>query len=655
MPDSEPIASHQTVFLGAPDGVLMHGDFHEIVGVDPTDTEGLIPLAVSLSPLRCLIPRWIPGPSFGRFEDLELWWRIQGNDVRADYHRFTGPLNPADFPFALHVPADFMREVDAIIGLYFLIRDETGFVTPSNPVSLRVDNDPPRYADPDEPARFVDPNIALTGITEQILADNPFIEVFVPDPVVREGRHQIGYYLDHNVPPVPSIQKGRQEFVFTGVPMVLRIPADVFRTLINGTNHLQFRHYDRGGNFSGYSAPLTFQVNLMLRPGNLPRPRVRPSAYDDFLLVREDARATVAAGIPTPYDNYAPGDSVVLIWDGRPVLPPQPITAFPHWVDIPWDFLRPPGTLIREQVKVSYEIRRSGITPVLSPSDFFWKDLTIAGQDHANAPARLNATLARVDVFGLGSGLHNELDNRDEVLGAQVWGTLYVAPVAGQRLTLDWPNVGPVAHYDVQPGDVFNQPFRFLPDVSGTAIRTGGNHPQLPVFYVTTNGVNEQDSPTTLVNVHIDPLVILKPPIIQHSLQGGAQYLTCDSRPAVCDGVIWHVPPDPALQLNDRIEFSWCGYSTNNGSGVPISGTDFVTTIALSTANDVSAGIFVTVLPWSKIEPMRRYMSAEGRYRLLRGGGAIGASTRKVVRIDRVFAGSGIVCMPGDTGFCDGS
>lgn len=655
MSSSSLFVSHQSVVLRTGGGAIaMHGDFEEIVGVDPTDPEGLIPLAVSLAPLHCRIAQWIPGPSPGRTDTLKLWWRIRGIDVLADEKSFTGPLNPADFPYSLYVPADYMRETDAVVQLYFTIEDESGFTTPSNPSTLTVDNNAPRLTDADDHAEFVDSDIAQTGITEAVLAAHPFIEFVVPDFIGRQGRDQVGYYLDHNVPPVPAIQKGRVTFVFTDEPLVLRIPAHQFRLLRNGVNHLQYRLYDRAGNFSGLSAPLSFSVALIPLPNNLPRPQIRPPAYNDALIDRADARATVEAGIPLQYDDYAPGDTVVFIWAGRQVLPAQLITGFPFWVEIPWGILRPPGTLAREQVRVNYEIHRPGITPVPSPFELFWVDLTIAGQDHANAPARLNGSLSRVDVFGLGSGLHNELDNRDEVLGAQVWVQLYLNPQAGERLTLHWGAAGAVAYYDVQATDVFDQPVRFLPDVPGSVIVAGGNDREFPVFYVTSNGVNEQDSSATLVNIHIDPLIVLTPPTVQHTLLGGARYLTCASKPPMCRGVVWSIPPDEAFQLNDDIEFSWEGYSTNNGSGLPIGGTDFSATVSLNTPALVTNGVQVTVLPWdTKIEPMRNYASALARYRLLRNGVPIGISTDRLLRIDRISPGSGKICQPGDEGFCD--
>ncbi|USW93646.1 hypothetical protein NHF39_19640 [Pseudomonas proteolytica] len=52
--------------------ITMLDEFDEIVGVDPSDPQGLIPLAVSLQPLECRIPQWIPGPSPTRTHILNL-------------------------------------------------------------------------------------------------------------------------------------------------------------------------------------------------------------------------------------------------------------------------------------------------------------------------------------------------------------------------------------------------------------------------------------------------------------------------------------------------------------------------------------------------------------------------------------------------------
>ncbi|AZE55048.1 hypothetical protein C4K03_2893 [Pseudomonas synxantha] len=621
--------------------------FDEVVGVDPTDPEGLIPLPVSLMPLECRVPQWAPGPGIDRTHTLTLWWRVRGVDVRADQQPFTGPLNPALFPYPLYVPVDYMRETDAVVEAFYTVDDGGGDPVPSFAWTLTVDNNPPKFQDPDDKARFVDPAIEVSGITEAVLAANPLIEVEVPAYIGRAGLDRVGYYLSNNTPPFPPVQTGSQAFALVTDPLILRIPAEHFRGLNNGMAYLQYRLYDRAGNFSGFSAPMDFQVLLTATPSNLPRPDIRPPAYIDFLIKRDDARAVVTARVPSEYDNFAPGDSVVMIWDGRPVLPGQTITGFPAEVPIPWSILRGPGPLALTEVEVHYEIHRVGRPSVPSPSSFFWVDLTVAGQDHANAPALLNPTLGRVDVFGKGSGLHNELDFRDATAGAEVWVRLYQNPVADQLLELYWNSVGPVAHYTVQPGDTFDLPVQFT-DVPGSVIVDGGNYIDLPVYYTTSNGVNEQQSDNTYVNVHAAPLVRFDAPLIEHSLHGSARYLTCESKPAICHGVYWFIRDDFRFDPSDEIEFFWQGYLENNWEG-PIDDTDFSITV-----NYVPGGQSVRVWPWeTKIEPMRNYASATAEYFVRRGGALIAHSHIGRVRIDRISSGSGRICQPGDVGFCD--
>lgn len=259
----------------------------------------------------------------------------------------------------------------------------------------------------------------------------------------------------------------------------------------------------------------------------------------------------------------------------------------------------------------------------------------------------LNPTLGRVDVFGKGSGLHNELDFRDATAGAEVWVRLYQNPVPGQLLELYWNGVGPVAHYTVQPGDTFDLPVQFT-DVPGSVIVDGGNYIDLPVYYTTSNGVNEQQSDNTHVNVHAAPLVRFDAPLIEHTLHGPAKYLTCESTPAICHGVYWFIRDDFRFNPGDEIEFFWQGYLENNWEG-PIDDTDFSITV-----NYVPGGQSVRVWPWeTKIEPMRNYASATAEYFVRRGGALIAHSQIGRVRIDRISSGSGRPCQPGDFGFCD--
>lgn len=68
---------------------------------------------------------------------------------------------------------------------------------------MTVDNNPPRFQSPDDKARFVDPAIEASGITEAVLAANPFIDVQLAAYIGRAGRDLVGYYLSNNTPPFP--------------------------------------------------------------------------------------------------------------------------------------------------------------------------------------------------------------------------------------------------------------------------------------------------------------------------------------------------------------------------------------------------------------------------------------------------------------------
>ncbi|AZF21049.1 hypothetical protein [Pseudomonas sp. R3-52-08] len=639
------------------DGVLMLDPFAEIVGVPVSDPDGLIVSPYNAMPLECRIKKWAPGPTLGRTNALQLIWKVGGVERVADFVVFNEiSFAAATFPYSLYVPAHYMMDFDAVIELRYRVVEEGSPDVDSPPRMLRLDRNPPVFVSPSDHPEFVDSNIASSGITESVLANYEFIEIKVPEFLVRERDDQVALYLSDETPPFPLIYDYIQTFHFIDEPLVLRVHRDLFRALPNGRAYMTVRAYDRAGNYSPLSASMDFTVNLIPSPGKLPPPEIRPPAYNDLLLKRDDARAGIAVVIPTQYDGYAPGDAVVVLWQGRPVAE-TPITGFPFTVPVPWSILRIPGPLMRESVPVQYEIRRAGRPPFPSPVRLFETDFTIAGQDHANAPALLNASLTKVQVFGNGSGLFNELDLRDRIAGASVWVRLFMDPQPGQVLSLYWGNRGPVAYYTVQPGDAYDQLIRFAPDVPGSVVVEEGNHPELPVHYTTSNGVNEQLAPDTLVNVHVDPLIDFPDPEIQHTLHGSVPYLTCTSRPAICHGVRWKVPVAAPMNVGDVIDFFWQGFRANNWSD-PIIGTEFQGGLTLMSEHFIN-GAEIVVLPWeTKIEPMRNFASATAKYFVYRDGALLGKSSegpKGRVRIDRKSPGGDYPCQPGDPGFCDGT
>ncbi len=637
--------------------VLMLDAFEEIVGVPVSDPEGLIVSLYREMPLECRIRKWAPGPTRGRTNTLELMWTVSGHDVVADQFVFDqASFAATSFPFSLYVPAQYMLDFEVAIEVWYRVVEPGSPPINSPRRTLKLDRNAPVFISPQDAPHFVDPDIASSGITEAVWDANEYFEIAAPNFLTRGRDDQVALYLSDETPPFPLIYDYIQTFHFIDEDLILRVHRDLFRLLPNGEAYMTARAYDRSGNYSPLSAAMAFKVDLIPSPSNLPPPEIRPPAYNDFLLKRDDARAGIAVLIPYEYTGYQYGDEVVVIWDGRQVLPGRLITHFPFEVLIPWDILRIPGELMPETVLVNYEIDRNGRKRFPSPPSFFSVDFTIAGQDHANAPDLLNPTLSKVLIYGNGSGLLNELDSRDRELGASAWTRLFVGPKQGETLKLFWRDRGPIASYTIKPGDAVDQLIKFEPDISGALIVAEGNHPDLPVHYFTSNGVNEQLSPDTLVNVHLNPPIEFPDPVIQHTLLGSVPYLTCESRPPICHGVLWRVPVEAPMEVGHVVDFWWQGYRKNNWSD-PIDGTQFNIQVTLEDVH-FDKGLTIVVKPWeTKIEPMRTFASATAKYFIYQGLTLLGKSAEGIggrVRIDRTTPGN-TICQPGDPGFCDGT
>ncbi|MBT2372380.1 hypothetical protein, partial [Pseudomonas fluorescens] len=437
----------------------------------------------------------------------------------------------------------------------------------------------------------------------------------------------------------------------TSDPLVVELPADAFRRLNNGPAYIFFQVFDEAGNFSTRSAGLPFVLNLIATPGvPLPPPRIKPPAYDDSLIKRDDARATVYVLID-PYTNWAPGDAVRVYWDDRAVADVSVLDGVETEVPVPWLIMRGPlPVLVAEEIRVRYEIIRGSAT-FPSFSRRINVDFTVAGQDHADAPALVNPNLVLAEVRGLVSDTPNLVDHRDKDVGARARVLLYEDPRPGQILRFFWNGIGPVATYTVQFGDVEGQ--LVFSTVIPWAIMDGIINPQLPVYYTTSNGINEQQSEDTPVSVNTGVLISFPPPIIQHTLVGGTgTFLSCCSQPEVFYGVSWQVAPDPRFQLNDEVRFFWHGYNNNGWADPVVDESKFNERQSFFTLEELGNGLMFIVAPYDpKVFSLRHQSTAQAWYEVWRGTALIGQSTTRRIRVDFAYPTGGF-CQAGDIISC---
>lgn len=602
---------------------------------------GLLPRTALGTDLEVIIPQWV-------FDDrrpntVVVSWRPAGAPfVQVDHFTFEPPIPPGDK--TVEILASRLEE--GVYELSYKISLSGNESPESLKKTVTVDLTPPDSGL--QPLAVVFPAELEGVISEEYLARQTKVECVVPQYFgPRANDIAIWYWTDSNPP--PDLEQNRGEVLFSqddidNHRLIISIAASVIRQAGQGIRYLYYILRDLAGNAGPRSVLSSITVDLTPAPENLQPARVPLSPRG--LIDRQHARegATNEGGVTVEidrYDNAEVGHFILINWDGTelaefPVVPSQ----FPLRAYVPWSTLRARG-LGPLTAQVDYQVRR-GVLLTPSPMPVSVPvDLTIAGQDHANAPALLNVTLDTLEVRGQQSDTPNALTGADFGLDARATAALFQEPHPGERLELFWGgSATPIAEYTVKAGDVAGQPVMFI--IPWAVIEPELINPALPIHYVTDNGVNQQLSPVTRVNVNIEVIGDLTEPAFPHADRYG--YLNCGSEPKLWEGVTVRVPGDPRFAAGDRIELEWQGCENLNGTG-PITGASGTFSRTLSAA-EASNGFDQVVLPFDKlIAPMVSNGSATARYTLYKANGTVGLSYMDFVKITRTLP-SGQVCGP---------
>lgn len=623
----------------------------EIPGVDPLDPEGLVPVHLLLADLLVRVPMWLPAPEPADTPHrLYLIWLRDGIERQADFELVNAPPPPLPPFIEVHVPLLMLRERSGTVDLFYRVVDSEGQMSELDPkLTLTIDMEGPELLRPDDQLSFVTPPV--TGIDEPYLASNDPVRFNVPPYLRRSGEDRVEMFLSNSPNPPADGPDGVHILENISDPLVVELAADAFRRLNNGPAFIFYRVFDRAGNFSTRSAGLPFVLNLIASPGvPLAAPRIRPPAYDDNLIKRDDARAGVVVLID-PYLNWASNDRARVFWDDRPVADVPVLNGVVTEVLIPWLTMRGPlADLVAEEVRVRYEIIR-GLSTFPSFTRRIQQDFTVAGQDHAGAPALLNPDLPLAEVRGLVSNEPNVVDHRDQDVGARARVFLYDDPQPGQVLRFFWNDIGPVATKTVQPGEVGGQ--LVFSSVIPWAVVEGIINPALRVYYTTDNGVNQQQSANTLVNVNTGAVASFPAPVIRHTLIGGTgTFLTCCSSPEIFFGVTWEVVPHTDFALNDEIRFFTHGYNNNGWNDPVVEESRFAERQSFSTPMDLANGLKFIVSPYDPVVySLRLRGTAQAWYEVWRGPSKIGQSVIRRFRVDLAYPSGGF-CQAGDVINC---
>lgn len=606
--------------------------------LDPDDPEGLLPIRALGQDLEVTYMGWEFTLPPGRTDRVELGFTPFGSTfVSVDYRDYPSGVT-VPLPQSLYVPRTLLNQ-----GLYQVsIRVSPSLQNPTeSPRTLiTIDTTMPNFGQ--QPKAVIFPAELNGVITEAYLSQHGQVVVDVPfytDAVARD--RAVYFWTDKNPPPSGETEIREQEFSQQDIidqRLQITVYADEIRAWSSGARYMYYRLRDRAGNTGPVSELATIRVDLTPAPGAFLPPRVD---LDRGLLDRQQARDGLTVEID-PYDFPDAAQSVAVNWDGTELAEIAVDPAnFPQKVTVPWTAMHANGDGPL-RATVDYRIRLAdGSYSPRAPSISVAVDLTLAGQDHPLAPALLNATLATVEVRGQVSDQANRLLGVDYGLPARVLLTLFDVPDAYERIDLFWGAFAtPVAEYHVQPTDVAGQPL--VLEVPWQYIEPDLQNPRLPVWYTTTNGVNEQLSRVTDVEVSMVVFNDLKEPTFPHAGREGV--LHCCSVPRLWEGVTIHVRPDSRFAVRDSITLHWQGCYGQNGSN-PIPGV-YKAFFKELEAVDVVEGFDIVVDDFEAlIAPMVNNGSALVRYELAKQNGSIGRSRPDFVIINRTIP-SGEVCSP---------
>lgn len=602
--------------------------------------DGLLPRTELNRDLQLIVPEWnfSTDPTLGP-DVIKVGFRPFGDAFReVNEFKFPVPIDPGNK--IVSVPRDYLDN-----GIYDLsyILIQGGNPAESEKKRITVDRVAPD--DGQEPA-VLEMLDVVGNITDDYLKEHGQVRFQVRSYVGIKARDRaIYFWTDTDKPSDSETEIDEQEFSQTDIDrneLFITMREQDIRDRGQGTRYIYYRLRDWAGNKGPRSELLELFVDLLPAPGNLKPPRVPLS--DRGLIDRQHAReGAVAQGAVTVeidrYDNPGSDNEILLDWNGT-LLAPAPVdpSCFPVVVPVPWSALTAKG-LGPLTASVTYRVRRSSGTTPSSLETRVPVDLTLAGQDHANAPALLNPDLAKVEIYGFNSKLLNTLTSDD--FGEPAGGilALFDEPLAGQTISLFWGAITtPAAQYIVQPGDVAGKRVPFT--IPWTIIDQDRDNPALPVYYTTSNNVNLQQALTTSVNVSIVVIKNLKEPSFPHATRDGV--LDCCACPRLWKGVWVKVEGNAAFDKDDEVTVHWQGSKGLNGSD-PIPGvTDkFLTILSEAQARE---GFEVHVADFERlIAPMVNDGSALCHYTLKKAKGGVGTSKEELVIINRTLP-SGIVC-----------
>lgn len=298
----------------------------EVIGViDQDDPEGLMPVGAHLKDLEVRVPLWANTAPPGLTDQLILYFKSGPGEYEVQSLAFTGPLDPADFPYSLFI-AKANLPTDARCEVRYVVKSYNGYFDSSNISNVTFDTLPPSF-DKQLDALLLPDDLVDDQITEEYLASHgDSVELRLPQPLYLDAREGdvVSLYLSQDNPPAsgPIGTKTVTADEIDAGDIRLDLPGDVVRLAGDGTFYLTYKVRDRAGNETPFSLHTVVDVQLVPIPElpELPEPEFPDATIYGYINCDHAPWNGIRVRLPFAQGVAGLGDDILLSWQGYETL-----------------------------------------------------------------------------------------------------------------------------------------------------------------------------------------------------------------------------------------------------------------------------------------------------------------------------------------------
>ncbi|MDQ0740632.1 hypothetical protein [Pseudomonas sp. W4I3] len=528
------------------------------------------------------IPLWTPVPTHPlRPDTLDLHLDDIG-DFQTGRISSETVFFPSGAPasYTVRIPRRYLTEGEHTVS--YRVIQASGNDSGSFSAPMVIDRTAPYDSIPDGPRRLTVPPGWTGSLTQALLDANPGGVPFGIPAYVQEGADPGDkwrlYYGDST------------DFVAEG-PVLPDMAVRITQALAgegDGPRRLVYRLVDVAGNISGPSFELP--ISVALRPAPLLNPPGIRDALSligvgDRLIDRFDTAASAGMFVIIPsFDADRAIDQLLVrltTAHGVRDVGPYPLGGaalpFNFHVDFP-TLLALYGTSVGSiNLRVEYAVDRGGVLHWVPTATNIDLELQVGGPINPWEPDLINPNLPLPILTGRGSGLTNQLDERDSEMDADVvvrlWSALPLPSAQPFDIVLYYQNEAvdrKPAGTSPMPGDEIDMvvPWPF--------IRKHSNNDGIPLRYeiAISETHNRVSSPSQHINVNANVISFLAPRVIDALPEipgpGGLPgEIVCNTLQGPDREVHIAVPPHELLTVGMIVTVTWTGCSDDEGA-VPI-------------------------------------------------------------------------------------